>query len=52
MVWTSAPRIHLTSAQDGGGWSALRLDRFTLEARASGALRGPQIRSERGGEEK
>jgi hypothetical protein len=47
----------LTSAVDGGEWSASRLDRFTTRERTSrthwiGGWVGPRARSGRGGEDK
>jgi hypothetical protein len=48
------PHSFLTSALDGGEWSALRTGRFTPRERAPGthSIREPQSRSGRGDEEK
>jgi hypothetical protein len=53
--WRYSSTHSLTSALDGGEWSASRLGRFTPRERAPGThwrLSGPQSRSGRGGEEK
>jgi hypothetical protein len=42
----------LTSALDGGKWSASHSGHFTPNERAPGTLGGPQSRSGCGGEEK